>query len=150
MEGVATPTWFSFPIMAALYAKDGRLDHRAAFPDAEGGLFDDAREGGFDGVVVVALGRRELLQGPLGFLGEGGVLGQVAALAVGRHGDRRPGPLVHPLQLVSARVAGDVNTRMVALGVKAHASVGEVVLQVADRDLVAGNDARGKDAGVPG
>ena len=35
---------------------------------------------------------------------------------------------------------------MVALGEEAHAAVGELVLQVADRDLVAGDDPRGKDA----
>ena len=36
-------------------------------------------------------------------------------------------------QLVAARVAGDVDAGMVALGVEAHAAVGELVLQVADR-----------------
>ena len=76
------------------------------------------------------------------------MLQQVAALAVGRHGDLRPRPLVHPLQLVAAGMAGDVDARMVALGVEAHAAVGELVLQVADRDLVAGDDPRGEDAGV--
>ena len=71
--------------------------------------------------------------GHLQVLGQGGVLEQVAALAVGRHGDLRPRPVVHLLQLVAARVAGDVDARMVALGVEAHAAVGELVLQVADR-----------------
>ncbi len=37
---------------------------------------------------------------------------------MGRHGDLRPGPLVHLLELVAARVARDVDARMVALGVE--------------------------------
>jgi hypothetical protein len=40
------------------------------------------------------------------------VLEQVAALAVGRDGDLGPRPLVHLLQLVAARVAGDMDARV--------------------------------------
>ena len=77
------------------------------------------------------------------------MLQQVAALAVGRHGDLSGAPSWYiSLQLVAARVAGDVDARVVALGVETHAAVGELVLQVADRDLVAGDDARGEDAVV--
>ena len=41
------------------------------------------------------------------------------------------------LQLVAAGVAGDVDARMIALGVEAHPPVGELVLEVADGDLIA-------------
>ena len=45
----------------------------------------------------------------------------------------------------SRRVAGDVDARVVALGVEPHAAVGRAVLQVADRDLVARDHPRGED-----
>ena len=45
----------------------------------------------------------------------------------------------------AARVAGDVDAGVIALGVEPHAAVGELVLQVADRDLVARDDPRAKD-----
>ncbi len=38
---------------------------------------------------------------------------------------------------------------MIAVGVESHAAVGELVLQVANGHLVAGDDPRGEDAGVP-
>jgi hypothetical protein len=78
-------------------------------------------------------------------LGEGGVLDQVAALAVGRHGDLVGRAHWYICQLVAARVAADVDAGGVALGVQAHAAVGQLVLQVADRDLVARDDPRAED-----
>ena len=87
-------------------------------------------------VAEPAVARRDLLR-DLQVAREGDMLQEVAAFAVGRHGDLRPGPAVHFRQLVAARVAGDVDARMVTLGVEPHAAVGETVLQVADRDLVA-------------
>lgn len=74
------------------------------------------------------------------------MLGQVAAHAVGRHGDLRPRPGVHLAQFLAARVAGDVDAGVVPLGVEAHAAVRELVLQTADRQLIAGNDPRREDA----
>src|SRR5206468_1624234 len=110
-------------------------------------LVDDLHPaGGQADHVAVARGDR---LGDLQVLGQGDVLQQVPPLTVGRHGDLGPRPLVHALELIAAGVAGYVDARMVAFGVEAHATIGEVVLQVADRHLVAGDDPRGEDAGVP-
>ncbi len=73
-----------------------------------------------------------------------GVAVEVAGLAMHGDGDRRAHPLIHLDQLVARRMAGDVD-EMVAFGDHLDAHHGELVLQAADRDLVAGDDARGKD-----
>src|SRR5258708_35622759 len=72
IEGVATPTWLSFPIMAwvpacrdALHPQHRGFHDRPAFPDAKGGLLEGRREHGFDRAVVLALVGREPGQGVL-------------------------------------------------------------------------------------
>ncbi len=69
---------------------------------------------------------------------------------MGRHGDTRTHPAVHVLQFLTARVAGNVNARVVAFGMDFDAQVRQAVLQRADGDFVAGNDARREDAGIAG
>ena len=68
-------------------------------------------------------------------------------LAVHGDGDARLHPGVHLLQLLAARMAGDVHQR-VAVGDDLAAEIDEPVLDTADRALVAGDGARRKNDDV--
>ena len=74
---------------------------------------------------------------------------QVARLAVDRHGDLRPDPAVHLLELVAAGVARDVD-EMVLLGDHLDALTDQQIVQVEQRALVAGDDLGAEDRRVAG
>ena len=57
---------------------------------------------------------------------------------------RGPGPAIHLFQLVAAGMAGDMD-EMILLGQHLHAQRRQLVLQLEDRQFVAGNDAGGKN-----
>ena len=75
------------------------------------------------------------------------MLGQVARLAVDWDHDLGPDPIVHLDQLGAARVARYMDVRL-PLGDDPNAKLGQLVHDPADRDLIAGYDARGEDDGV--
>ena len=70
--------------------------------------------------------------------GEARLLAHVAHLAMDRDDDLGPDPVVHRGELGPAGMAGDVDRRL-AVGDHLDALVGELVLDPADRDLVAGD-----------
>ena len=70
-------------------------------------------------------------------------------LAMDGNEDLRTDPLVHLLQFVAARMAGNMHQR-IAVGDDLDALLDQAVLDVDDRLLVAGNGARGKDHRVAG
>ena len=70
--------------------------------------------------------------------GEARLLHHVAHLAMDRDDDLRPDPVVHRRQLGPAGMAGDVDRRL-AVGDHVDALAGQLVLDAADRDLVAGD-----------
>ncbi len=111
---------------------------------AAGNLVDDGGGSGGQPHHVAVPWRHGL--GDADVLRQIGVLGQVTAHAVGRYGDLRPRPGVHLAQFLAARVARDVDAGVIALGVEAHPAVSELVLQPADRQLIAGDDPRREDA----
>jgi len=81
--------------------------------------------------------------------GEIGVFGEMQRLAVRRHGDLRLQPIVELSDLGAARMAGNVD-EMGAVGDDLDALLGQRVDDPADRLLVAGNGARGKDDAIAG
>ena len=82
-------------------------------------------------------------------LGEALMGVQVAGLAVDRDGDLRPDPAVHLLHLVAARVARHVD-EVIVLGDDLDALADQLVVQVVERALVAGDDLGAEDHGVAG
>src|SRR5690606_8462417 len=129
--------------LAALLDQHAAVDEQAAR-----GHFIDNGRGSRRQAHHVAVARRHRLR-DLHVFGQIAVLDQVAAHAVGRHGDLRPGPLIHLTQFVAARVARDVDAGVILFGVDAHPALGHLVLQPADGQFVAGNDARREDAVIP-
>ena len=79
--------------------------------------------------------------------GEPRVLGQVAQLAMHRHGNLRPHPTVHFRQFVARGMAGDVH-EVVFHREHLHAQCGQLVVQRVNADLVSRNDPRREDDGV--
>ena len=73
----------------------------------------------------------------------------MAGLAVDRDRDLRPDPAVHLLQLVAAGMARDVD-EVVDLGDHLDTLAHELVVQVEERALVAGDDLRAEDHRVAG
>jgi len=71
-------------------------------------------------------------------MSQGRMFQEVPALAVGGHRDRGPRPAVHFLQLVAAGMAGNMDARMITLRVQTNTPVGELVLEVANGNLIAG------------
>src|SRR5215510_15214538 len=64
-----------------------------------------------------------------------------------RYGYLRPYPLIHGHELVARRMARDMH-KMIALRDDLDPELHQLVLQLADGALVAGNDARGEHHGV--
>src|SRR5215471_1796023 len=81
-------------------------------------------------------------------LGEAGMLGELAELAVDGHEVARANQVQHQAHLLDAAVAGDVDRRIHAAVHDVGAAAGHVVDHAEDRLLVARNDARAEHHGI--
>ena len=87
--------------------------------------------------------------GHLQRFGEPRMFGHVAQFAMHRHRNLRPHPAIHLGEFVPVRMTGDMD-EMILLRQHFHADGRKLVVQFEDAQLVARNDARGKDHAVAG
>ena len=110
-------------------------------------LVDDGRRSGCEPDHVAVLDQQRVLHTHL--LRQPLVGVQMAGLTMDRHGDLGPYPAIHLLKLVAAGMAGDMD-EMVALGDHLDPGPDQLVVQVVERPLVAGDDLGAEDDGVVG